>query len=160
MVGGPAWLVATLGLASFVLCVLLTWIDPQAAYFLLPTRAWELLAGGGLCLWAADPAGAAWCERLPAWTPTCGLAVIALALLVVPEGPRFPGFWALLPVVGAACVLLPLGRQRGLRRAVAGRRAVGPGGPHVLFAVSVALAGILAGRLPPVSGPRNPFVWH
>ena len=45
-----ASVVAALCTASFVLCVVLTAADPQAAFYIAPTRAWELGTGALLAL--------------------------------------------------------------------------------------------------------------
>lgn len=125
---GLAWLAAAVGAASFLLCVWLTRTNAAAAYYLLPTRAWELLAGGLLAMLAAQSGatqghatqrgaarrGATWRDRCPAWVHGLGLALIGLSLVVIREGPGFPGLWAVLPVVGAVCVLWPVGRGPGV----------------------------------------------
>lgn len=44
-----SWLkgVAVLGIASFGICIALSWKFPTATFYLLPTRVWELLMGAG-----------------------------------------------------------------------------------------------------------------
>ena len=97
------------GIASFAACVWLTPRQPAAAFYLLPTRAWELLAGLLLALAhhrtdQRTAPGAAW--------STTGLAGIAASLFVLREGNGFPGWQALLPVAAtAACIH---GREAGL----------------------------------------------
>ena len=103
-----------LGVGSFIGCVLMTQWRPAWAFYLLPTRAFELLAG---CLLAVLPAGnpppdAA--ARRPQWLAVAGLGMIMLSFLVVHEGSGFPGCWPLLPVLGAVAVLAPPGRAGGL----------------------------------------------
>ncbi|MCF1711116.1 acyltransferase [Tabrizicola sp. J26] len=74
---------------------------PTANFYLLPSRAWELLAGS-LC--------ALWHFRHPLRGHQ-GLAALGLAMLVVPiflytaETP-FPGRYAVVPVAGTALVIL------------------------------------------------------
>ena len=43
-------LIAVLGVASFVACIWYTNNKPVWGFYLLPTRAWELLAGAGLAV--------------------------------------------------------------------------------------------------------------
>lgn len=73
-----------------------------AAFYLLPWRAWELLAGGLLALWplrrplprvVAESAGLA------------GLALIGTAILTYSRQTPFPGTAALLPCLGAALLI-------------------------------------------------------
>lgn len=91
-------------LASLAWSVHLTATNPAAAYFVTPTRIWELGAGGLLAAWAARRAtsGAAPRRTLLAWT---GLAMIAAAALLFDSETAFPGWWALLPVLGAVAVI-------------------------------------------------------
>jgi peptidoglycan/LPS O-acetylase OafA/YrhL len=96
-------LVTFVAVASFALSLLITYVMPLAAYFSLPTRAWQL-AGGALVALTADH----W-RRLPALaaiaTGWVGLAMILLACTYfTPEIP-YPGAAALLPILGTALVI-------------------------------------------------------
>jgi peptidoglycan/LPS O-acetylase OafA/YrhL len=79
--------------------------DPASAYFITQTRVWELALGG----FVATLVPMAWPRRIPslrdgaAWL---GLAMICAAGLVFTEGTPFPGTAALLPVLGAAILVL------------------------------------------------------
>jgi peptidoglycan/LPS O-acetylase OafA/YrhL len=101
-------LLATLLWGSLLACVLLTRFKPGWAFYLLPTRAWELLAG---CFLAVVTMGDMARESLARdwlrWFPTFGLALVILSFGVVHEGPRFPGVWAVVPVAGAIGILIP-----------------------------------------------------
>lgn len=102
-----------LGVVSYVACILITQWKPVWAFYLLPTRAFELLAGCLLAVQASDsPAAPA--ARRPPWLSAAGLGLVGLSFWLVHEGPQFPGFWALLPVIGAVGVLVPPGRTAGL----------------------------------------------
>ena len=89
----PARIAAVLWLAGALSLGLAAWTAaryPSAAFFLLPFRAWELLAGAGLAIAApAAPRGA---------VAALGLALILAAMAAVPLG-LLPG---VLPLV-AAC---------------------------------------------------------
>lgn len=93
---------------SLGLGVWLTVEAPRAAFFLLPTRAWELLAGALIAVLALD--GTAWAERRAAALSGLGLAAILCAFLLLDETTPFPGVAALVPVGGAACLILAGGR--------------------------------------------------
>lgn len=95
---GPARLraaIAGLGLLSFALAEGLMASDPEAAFYLMPARFWELAAGG---LVAAVPA-----RRPPAWALPSGL----LLTLVACAWPiaHFPGLGAIPAVAGSVLVL-------------------------------------------------------
>ncbi len=73
--------------------------NPPAAYYLLPSRFWELAAGVSLYLWQHQrPAAAEGSTPVQAGLVP-GLALIALGFWFA-DGAHFPYPWALLPVVG------------------------------------------------------------
>ena len=128
-------------LASFGWSVYATAHDPAAAYFVTPTRVWELGVGALLALWTArratsgghlhrrpNPAG-------PVLLRWAGLAAIAVAALTFSGATAFPGWIALVPVLGAAAVIAAgdTGRRDPLTP-VAGARPV-----QFLGAVSYSL---------------------
>ena len=93
---------AILGAGSFLLNVALIGSDPVATFYLPFTRAFELLAGAVLARgWSGiSQTGAA--GDLRAWT---GVGLIAVAAAVLDPHRAFPGWWAILPVAGAALLL-------------------------------------------------------
>jgi peptidoglycan/LPS O-acetylase OafA/YrhL len=93
-------------LFSLALCCVITVINHAYAFYLLPTRAWELLAGVCLTLirWRGIKVAQAWVSRCN-WT---GVTFLVLSLFVIREGPHFPGFAAILPVLGTALLLVTL----------------------------------------------------
>ncbi len=94
---------ALVGVLSFVLSLAWTHSSPPWAFFSLPTRAWELAAGGLIAL-SADR----W-RRLPAHSAAVagwgGLALIVLSCNQLGQRTPFPGTAALLPVLGTALVI-------------------------------------------------------
>ncbi|SPM28055.1 acyltransferase, partial [Mycobacterium terramassiliense] len=88
---------------SFAASLALTDAWPPAAFFLMPTRAWQLAAGGVVALTASQ-----W-RRLPAplsaiagWA---GLGVILLTCTLLGTTTPYPGIAALLPALGTALVI-------------------------------------------------------
>jgi peptidoglycan/LPS O-acetylase OafA/YrhL len=79
-----------------------TGADPAAAYFVTPTRAWELGAGALLALAAPFDRSPGAARALLSWV---GLAAIAGAALAYSHATPFPGHAALLPVLGALAVI-------------------------------------------------------
>ncbi len=94
---------ALVAAASFALSLAITYVAPPVAFFSLPTRAWQLAAGGLVALtagqWRRLPARAA---ALTGWA---GLAVILLACTLLSPATLYPGTAALLPTLGAALVI-------------------------------------------------------
>lgn len=102
-----AAVLTALGVASLVGCIALTRSRSEWAFLLLPTRAWELLAGGVLAVWAAgrSPRDG---RRIGA-AGLLGVALIAASTLVIHDDASFPGWIAGLPVLGSVLVLVPVG---------------------------------------------------
>lgn len=99
---GVAITLGVLCVGSLMACVWLTPVYPKFAFFMLPTRAWELLLGG---LVALAPAPSAALARR--WPGVQALALAGLALLACWYTPRtpFPGVAAMAPCVLAACLV-------------------------------------------------------
>lgn len=93
------WLLAGL---SFGASVYYTPIENAAAFYLLHTRAWEMIAGG--LVWLHAPR-----KNLPLqrarFLEVVGLGLIVAAVLSVTEGMDWPGWRAAIPVTGAALVI-------------------------------------------------------
>jgi len=101
---GVVAILVACGLGSFVVGLRLSTLDPEAAFYLMPSRAWELAVG---CLLATLPArpspGGA--SPLREAVALAGLASVAAAAVVAsPAGP-WPGALALVPCLGAAAVI-------------------------------------------------------
>ena len=89
-----------LALGSFALAVISVGPRPEAAFYLAPTRAWELLAGSLAALLAQHrPAPARDSLAL------LGLMMILAALLFYDAQTPFPSAWTLLPVAGTVLVI-------------------------------------------------------
>lgn len=87
---------ALLAAVSFGFCVWASWHAPATAFFLLPARLWEFLAGALLALYA---------YRGAAWLVPLGLVLIGAAILLLDGAMAIPGALALLPVAGTVAVL-------------------------------------------------------
>jgi peptidoglycan/LPS O-acetylase OafA/YrhL len=100
----------TVMVGSFLLNILLTRASPLAAFFIGPTRIWELLAGAIIVLLPNAP------TAFPNLRSFIGLGSIFIAVVILSKGTPFPGWWALLPTFGA--VLVISGRKAWLNRRV------------------------------------------
>jgi hypothetical protein len=91
---------------SFVLCLVVTQRNQPDAFFLLPTRAWELGVGGLIALSVDRLRGlGASGTRVARGATWVGLAVIVAGAVVYDESIAFPGWFAAVPVLGTAAVL-------------------------------------------------------
>ncbi|MFK5647717.1 acyltransferase family protein [Ornithinimicrobium sp. LYQ121] len=100
-----SWMVTVgLLLASLALSVWWTRTAGPEAYFVTPTRVYELMIGAAVAL-----AARAWADvprPLAALVGWVGLAMIAASLVTIDASTPFPGAWALLPTGGTALVIL------------------------------------------------------
>ncbi len=92
-------ILAALWALSLVACVALTPTEPVATFFLFPFRAWEMLTGVLLAVWMREAP-----RRVPTWVPMIGLLIV-LASIGTVTSRGFPGWQALLPVLGTAMLL-------------------------------------------------------
>jgi peptidoglycan/LPS O-acetylase OafA/YrhL len=84
---------AALWVVSLLLCVGLTYSNPSWAFYLLPTRAWELLTGGILATLHNQPAEERKQSGSSGYVQLLGLALIAVSLFVISESRFSPGIW-------------------------------------------------------------------
>jgi peptidoglycan/LPS O-acetylase OafA/YrhL len=89
-------------LVSLGLSIFLTSTGPTANFYLLPTRAWELLIGAILALARLPVPRQRWPGEL---LGGLGLAMIAWAVFAYDETTPFPGLAALLPCLGSALLI-------------------------------------------------------
>ena len=87
-------------IASFAFSLWLTDASPARAFYLLPTRLWQLGAGGLLAL-----IGVVGTSRRSGALAWAGLAAIALAGVALTSEMPYPGLAALLPTLGAVALL-------------------------------------------------------
>ncbi|WP_337245964.1 acyltransferase family protein [Luteimonas sp. gir] len=93
-------------LASWALCVYLTPSKPSGSFYLLPTRAWELLAGAWLALLmigrTSSPNAMPWRDNA---LGLIGLFLILFPVFTYSKNTVFPGYAATVPVLGAALLI-------------------------------------------------------
>ena len=101
----PRWIAPAVWLCaglSFAACVALTQLRPTAAFYLAPTRAWELFAGSLLAIHAPGRSA----PRLAQGLGLGGLALLAAAAFGFGHETPFPGAAAAVPVLGAVALIL------------------------------------------------------
>lgn len=102
---------------SLILNLFLIGKDRSLSFFLLPTRLWEL-ALGGLLVFVKDfyvnervegtflSLAPSTFSRLKIYGSSFGMALIILSFIRLDEETAFPGYWAMMPVLGTTLVLL------------------------------------------------------
>lgn len=101
------WVIGGLFTVSFVLNITTSSEHPVAAFFLLHTRMWQLMAGcalaaTGLGAGTADGARPAFQKEMLA---ALGLAALGFAVLSYAPDLSYPGWPAVVPVAGAALLI-------------------------------------------------------
>lgn len=106
---GKAWILgifAFVGALSLAFANLLVTTEPTAAFYLLHSRAWELLLGAIIALYLTDRMH----HVVNQWTSQIasllGLVLILVAVFAFDHRTPFPGLYALVPVVGTALIIL------------------------------------------------------
>jgi peptidoglycan/LPS O-acetylase OafA/YrhL len=92
-----------IGTVSYLYCGLSTPTDSNAAFYLLPSRAWEMIIGGLVYLW-----GNLFVlnSRLKFLLELIGFALAFCSLALLDNDIVWPGWIAILPVTSAALILL------------------------------------------------------
>ena len=99
--------ISTLLFTSFGLSIYQAINEPVAAFYSLLPRAWELLVGAMLaCVKFGDEnKGRYNGERYSDIFSLAGLVLLFFGFYLVNKDSNFPGWWALPPTIGAACVI-------------------------------------------------------
>jgi peptidoglycan/LPS O-acetylase OafA/YrhL len=92
---------------SFVSNIVLSDSDPVAAFFSLQARFWELAVGAALAISRLQqPLTVHTCATYVEHTKgILGSILIGLGLVFISNQTAFPGWWSLLPVLGAALII-------------------------------------------------------
>jgi peptidoglycan/LPS O-acetylase OafA/YrhL len=103
-----ALILSAIAVASFALNVVTVRYSPSFAFFLPLTRFWEFLAG---TLLAYDSVKFGWTARVEAnarrdnAASAIGLLMILVGIFIIPAEGNYPGWWALLPVIGTVLMV-------------------------------------------------------
>lgn len=86
---------------GFLYSVWLTELDSDTAYYILSARAWEMMMGGVAYLYPFS-----FKKKNKKRIEIIGLSFILLAFVTVSEELSWPGYYALMPVLGSYLVLI------------------------------------------------------
>lgn len=138
----PLLLIVMLLAVSFGNNLWMMGTDSVGAFFLPQTRFWELMAGGLLAYWWARPTLMAhpanpsadslkpirenghFIDDALAWI---GLCLVVAAFFSINRDTEFPGWWGLLPVVGATLIIKAGPTAWANRKLLGNRLMVGVG---------------------------------
>ena len=102
----------SIGLASLALAEHWSKIAASNAFYLLPTRAWELVAGA-LVAYSEFRRGSAAESRLGWLWSLLGLLLILLSMLIFSDGTRHPSIYSVVPILGTVLIII-YGRSQGI----------------------------------------------
>lgn len=99
----PAPLILGLAALSFAVNLWQVGHDPSAAYFLPLSRFWELMLGGLLA--GLSQRDLAVIAPYRSWVAAGGAGLIVLGAALLDAAKPFPGWWGLLPTLGAVALI-------------------------------------------------------
>jgi peptidoglycan/LPS O-acetylase OafA/YrhL len=127
---GKRWILVTLGLAFIASLALAQWAayaKPAAAFYLLPTRGWELLIGAFAAFYLSQANRKEFGKVAGEVGGWLGVALIMYAVFAYSKATPFPGLCALVPTLGAVLVILFATQQTTVGKFVGNKAFVGVG---------------------------------
>ena len=127
---GMRWILVTLGLvfvASLTLAQWGTYAKPAAAFYLLPTRVWELLIGAFAAFYLCKTNRREFGKLAGEFGGCLGLALIFYAVFAYSKATPFPGLYALVPTLGTLLIILFATQQTTIGKFVGNKVFVGVG---------------------------------
>ena len=127
---GKRWILVTLGLvfvASLAVAQWAAYAKPDAAFYLLPTRGWELLIGVFAAFYLSQANRKEFGKGLSEVAGWLGVALILYAVFVFSKATPFPGLYALVPTIGTVLIILFATQQTTVGKFVGNKAFVGVG---------------------------------
>ena len=95
---------------SLLISIVGTYLKPTPAFFLLPTRAWEMLAGGLILLFGHR---LHFSNNVQRWFEYAGYCIIVASIVLFDSSMQWPGSWAMVPVLGT-CLVIVANQQQSI----------------------------------------------
>ena len=146
---GTVILLCTILVLSLVTSEILWRQAPEANFYLLPSRAWELMVGS-LCAVSVLRFG----EKPNSALAWLGLGLLVVSIFMFDKQTPFPSLWAIFPVAGTALILVCSGGTT-VARLLSTRVMVGIG--LISYSAYLWLQPLLA--LARIRDPMTPPVW-
>jgi peptidoglycan/LPS O-acetylase OafA/YrhL len=127
---GKRWILVTLGLvfvASLAVAQWAAYAKPAAAFYLLPTRGWELLIGAFAAFYLSKANRKEFGKGLSEVAGWLGVALIMYSVFAYSKTTPFPGFYALVPTIGTVLIILFATQQTTVGKFVGNKAFVGVG---------------------------------
>jgi peptidoglycan/LPS O-acetylase OafA/YrhL len=127
---GKRWIFVSLGLVFVASIAIAQWgayAKPTAAFFLLPTRGWELLIGAFAAFYLSQANRKDLGRITSEVAGWLGVALIMYAVFAFSKATPFPGFYALVPAIGTVLIILFATQRTTVGKFVGNKAFVGIG---------------------------------
>lgn len=127
---GKRWILVMLGLvfvASLAVAQWAAYAKPAAAFYLLPTRGWELLIGAFAAFYLSKSSRKEFGKGVGEVGGWLGVALILFAVFAFSKATPFPGLYALVPTLGTVLVILFATEKTTVGKFVGNKAFVGVG---------------------------------
>lgn len=124
---GLTVILGAVGLLSLGLAQWLAHAKPSAAFYLLPTRGWELLLGAFAALYLSQPMRLELGKRGREVAGWLGLSLIAYAVFAFNHTTPFPSVYTLAPTLGTVLIILASSHHTRVGRLLGSSGLVGIG---------------------------------
>lgn len=127
---GKRWiwmLLAAIFVVSLAVAQWASLAEPSAAFFLLPTRGWELLMGAFAAFYLSKANRVDVNRNVAEIAGWLGLALIFYSVFAYNKTTPFPGLYALAPTVGTGLIILFATQQTAVGKFIGNKAFVGIG---------------------------------
>jgi peptidoglycan/LPS O-acetylase OafA/YrhL len=127
---GKRYILITLGFVFVFSIGLAQWAayaKPSAAFFLLPTRGWELMIGSFAAFYLAQNNSKEFGKVFSEIGALLGLGLISYSVFAFSKATPFPGFYALIPTLGTLLIILLATQQTTVGKFIGNKVFVGIG---------------------------------
>ncbi len=127
---GKRWILVLLAIVAIASLAVAQWASlgsPTAAFYLLPTRGWELLIGAFAAFYLSKANCTDFSRGVGEVGGSLGFALILYSVFAFSKATPFPGLYALVPTVGTVLIILFATQQTTIGKFVGNRAFVGIG---------------------------------
>lgn len=127
---GKRWILITLGLVFVASLALAQWgayAKPAAAFYLLPTRGWELLIGAFAAFYMSQTNRNGFGKGLSEFGGWLGVTLIFCAVFAFSKATPFPSLYALVPTLSTVLIILFATQQTTVGKFLGNKAFVGIG---------------------------------
>ena len=127
---GKRRILLTLGFVFFSSFAVAQWaafVKPAAAFFLLPTRGWELIVGAFAAFYLSQNNRKNYPKIFIELSSWLGIGLIFFSVFTYSKATPFPGFYALAPTLGTVLIILFATKQTSAGKILGNNAFVGIG---------------------------------